>query len=146
MSKPTEKNAIEKIDEIHAEIKDLKQYMLIIDKNIKNLTNKLSKITVASHVASNPATDEKGHHVRLFGKFKKKDQTSPLPGVVVRIKNLSDVLIKERISDEQGYWEARVLSGNQYKIELDPSMINPNFKKIVRVVTVEMGTNDLEVK
>lgn len=152
-----EKSAIEVIYLILDKINNMEKQLKVIDNNIKLLNNKIVKTSQSQAIAKPtamappPPPDHKQSKsaiesqetVKIFGRIKNK-RTEPIKGVEVKIFDSSGVMIKNRTTDNDGYWEARVSPG-QYGIEYDPTKINNKLRPANFKITVNSGIKELDI-
>jgi hypothetical protein len=153
-----EKSAIDAIYEILARLTSLEYEIKNIDSNIKLLNNKITKLNVvnkkkvinstpravAPAAVVQPKTPESlTESVKVFGRIKNKSK-KPVKGISVKIHTRQGEIIKTRITDDKGYWEARIQPG-EYGIEYDPSEINKRLRPVNFKVVVEEGLKELDI-
>lgn len=154
MAKNREQTAVDTIYELMEQIKLLHQKIDIMDNNIKLLNNKLSKTQPT--VSNKPMavvpdgkpqikpTSEEQHKIKLFGRIKNQNK-KPIKGVYIKIRDAKGEIILSRETNAEGYWEARVFSG-QYVIELDPSAVIKMARPQNFNITLDETMNEYEVK
>jgi hypothetical protein len=159
MTENKEKSAIDTIYSILEHLKKLDEKVTIMDSNIKLLNNKIMKsgptkvdgkatietvrteapIAIVPQKKSETTID----NVKIFGRIKNK-QAKPIKGIDVNIYDKSGKNIKSRITDGDGYWEARIPSGD-YGIEYDPAKVNKKLRPVNFKVTVAEGIKELDI-
>jgi len=147
-------SAIDAIYEILNEIKVIKKQIIVINNDIKILSNKLNKVQDLPIQAAqvNPessapkaqAANSSLNMVKIFGKVTNQ-RKEPIKGVKITVFSPKGEELKTRETDANGYWEARVLPG-LYSVELNASHINSKFRPINRNISVEDYMVELEVK
>ncbi len=153
MSKNREQSAVDAIYDLLDEVRELRKEIKIIDSNIKLLNNKILKSTIPSQQPSAPKavaptntqkTSDPSHTVKLFGRIKNQSM-KPIKGVYIKVYDPTGNVIKSRETDSEGYWEARVGSG-QYVVEMDARHINKKFLPKNINIEVDEIMNEFEVK
>lgn len=158
--KKDELSAIDAIFEILENIFTLDKRMSVIEDNIKILNNKISKINkniVASTEniqmperslsqvdlqAPTPLEPERLvlGNIKVYGYIVNRER-KPIDTVSVNIYDTNSRLIKNMLTDINGYWECRLPPGS-YGVEY----IHKKFKPINKVVKLEDGIKSFEVR
>ena len=156
-----EKSAIDTVYDIFDYLKELDKRLTIIDNNIKLLNNKINKISQNGDKNMPPGAVESPsaiapiaivqpkenilstENIKVFGRIKNK-QAKPIKDIDVRIYDKIGNNIKSRVTDSEGYWEARIPPG-VYGVEYDPSNVNKRLKPVNFKVTVSPGIKELDI-
>lgn len=164
MTKNREQSAIDAIYELLEEVTELRKEIKNIDNNIKLLNNKVGKLSLpqVSNPAASPtvlsgptatpvinqisqkSNQDLSQSIKLFGRIKNQAR-KPIKGVYVKVYDPMGNVIKNRETDGDGYWEARVAPG-QYVVELNASHINSKFLPKNINISVNETMNEFEVK
>lgn len=156
-----EETAIDKIYKIEEDIGYIKQYLQLLDNNLKLLNNKLSKIAnllenqpipkSAQRITATPGTppppvERRESEGLTLGKIKTfgvicNSAKQPIPNVDVQVYNENNEIIKRRKTDNNGYWEVRLPPG-KYGVEYNQE----GFKPINMVILLDKTMNSFEVK
>lgn len=163
MENDKERSAIDSIYLILEEIVELKKELKLTNNSVKLLNNKIAKLSIVPSKVQEPSkpaagipaqslepagpsavAEEYKHTVKLFGRIKNQ-RKKPIKGVYIKIHNPKGEVLKSRETDDKGYWEARVVSG-EYVVELNGKHINSKFRPINRNIKVDETMNEYEVK
>jgi hypothetical protein len=159
MSDEKNLSAIDAIYEILNRIENLEKRFIIIDDNIKLISNKISKLNKnaaqLSEIESNSVQQrslvsepqEKKEVERLvlgntktYGYLVNKAK-QPVQDVTVNVYDANNRLIKNVKTDTNGYWEVRLPSG-KYGVEY----IHKAFKPINKTIDIPTDTKNYEVR
>ncbi len=151
MPKDKEQSAIDAIFEILNEVQKIHQEIAVINNNIKILNNKFSKLNQEKVSASIPnqskelikTNADKNEFVKVFGRIKNQNK-NPMPDVRVIIYDPKGSIVKSRVTDSDGYWEARLTPG-QYVVELNATHINKIFAPQNINITLKDDMKEYEV-
>jgi len=167
MSEEKAKSAIDEIFAISERLETIEKYLVVIDSNIKNLNNKVSKLSKkieggvstrpsAAAVAKTPSASAPGPSlvparnkglvigdIKLFGYIFSKNN-SPIKGVNITVYNETGEVIKEKVSNNDGHWSVRLPPG-KYGVEYNHHFGNRKFKPINRTVELNERTKEYEV-
>ena len=162
MSEEKAKSAIDEIFLISQKLDTIENYLTQIDNNIKLLNNKVSKLSkrvdgvkASAPTASAPVASAKPSvvparskdliigDIKLFGYIVSKKK-APIKGVNIIIYNTDGDIIKEKISNNDGYWSVRLPSG-KYGVEYNHQFGKRKFKPINRTVELLERTREYEV-
>lgn len=152
-----EESAIDKIYKMEEELKGIKQYLQLIDNNLKLVLNRLNKIAKNTEIsdkktmsqitvtpgtipAPKPKEIEDTGNIKTFGYIVNKNK-EPILGADVVIYNDKNEIAKKRKTDESGYWEVK-LSPGKYGVEY----ILSGYKPVNRNITLEKSAKEYEVK
>lgn len=157
--KKDEISAIDAIYTILEKIDLLEKRFSVIEDNVKLLNNKLSKINKNIVTAAEPMTaqapiDEPEApieprkeperlvlgNVKVYGYIVNRNR-QPIDGVMVNLYDQNNRLIRNIITDQNGYWDSRLPSG-QYGVEY----IHKKFKPINKTIQIEDGIKTFEVR
>lgn len=157
--KKDEISAIDAIYTILEKIDLLEKRFSVIEDNVKLLNNKLSKInknivnssetTIIQTQANEQEsiTDNKREperlvlgNVKVYGYIVNRNR-QPIDGVAVNLYDQNNRLIRNIITDQNGYWDSRLPSG-QYGVEY----IHKKFKPINKTIQIEDGIKSFEVR
>jgi hypothetical protein len=154
-------SALDAIFEILDELRDLKKQVVIIDSNVKLANNKiasLKKIVVETTpvpevsnpgISASPADkiEKSGElgglvigKIKTYGVIVNRNK-KPISDVDVKLYNENGDIIKERRTDRDGYWEARLPPG-KYGVEY----IHGGFKPINLVIELDENMKEFEVR
>lgn len=156
-----EETAIDKIYKIEEEILFIKQYLQLIDNNLKLLHNKLGKLGDTLESSSAPKTlpkvtatpgtkppprPKKESEELVLGKIKTfgyivNKSKKPISNIDVQVYNNDGDIIKRRKTDSNGYWEVRLPAG-KYGVEY----IQEGYRPINRTVLLDNSMNSFEVR
>tara|TARA_B100000131_G_scaffold272698_1_gene273795 strand:- start:6500 stop:6976 length:477 start_codon:yes stop_codon:yes gene_type:complete len=158
MPSKREESAIDAIYQILDKIELLDQRMQIIDTNVKNLSNKITKLgavptpavgarsvdpspTISDMVQTEGKVDRLVlGNVKVFGYIVNKAKR-PIEGVAINVYDKSNKLIKNILTNHDGYWEVRVPCG-AYGVEY----IHNKFRPINRTIEIPEGSKEYEVR
>ena len=158
MSKKREESAIDAIYKILDRIDILDQRIQVVDTNVKNLSNKITKLAGAANSTVSATTpdpmplvsdvnksDKKVDrlvlgNVKVYGYIVNKARR-PIEGVVVNVYDEESELIKNILTNNDGYWEVRLPSGD-YGVEY----IHNKFRPINRTIKVPGDSKEYEVR
>lgn len=161
-----DKSAIDMIYEIFEKLESFDKKLTVIDNNIKLLNNKINKISnndlkspdakpkaIAPNtiISAKPvvepvepkAADKPLENVKIYSRIKNK-RKAPIKDIDVNIYNKEGKVIKTRVTDEEGYWEARVQPG-EYGIEYSPVNVNKKLRPVNFKITVNNGIKELDI-
>jgi hypothetical protein len=158
MSETREQSAIDAIYEILDKLEFLDKKVQVIDNNVKLLNNKIVKLSSGSSPkaiapssgpsAAAPQADDSSTQidrvvlgkVKTFGYIVNKAR-QPLESVVVNIYDNKNKLIKNVKTNNDGYWEVRLPSGD-YGVEY----IHKKFMPINRTIKLAQDIREHEVR
>jgi|14BtaG_2_1085337.scaffolds.fasta_scaffold00001_56 hypothetical protein len=164
MSDKKEISAIDAIYEILDRIDLMDKRLQVIDDNVKILSNKFSKFqrletsaaaaepssrvvapVVKSNSPQNSASQQKVKklllgNIRVFGYIVNKEKR-PLNEVSVKIYDDKNEIVKDHLTNPDGFWEVRLPKG-RYGVEY----IHKNFKPINRTIELKGADREYEVK
>jgi hypothetical protein len=173
MSEEKAKSAIDEIFSIAEKLDRIEKHLIVIDNNVKLLNNKISKLSkkndesLAGPSAAAPKalrgpsaaaavvqnTDPEMvvarskeliiGDIKLFGYIYNKNQM-PIKGVSIVIYDNDGDIIKEKVSNNDGYWSVRLPSG-KYGVEYNHQFGKRKFKPINRTVELSDTTKEYEV-
>nr|BDD46259.1 hypothetical protein 91 [bacterium] len=161
------RSAIEEIYAISEQLKTIEKQILIIDNNIKLLNNKVSKLSKqkesvtakapvatpavqAAPVSKTPSATVPARSkdlvigdIKVFGYVVSKNR-APIKGVNVKVYNEGGEIIKEKTTNDDGYWSARLPPG-RYGVEYNHQFGKRKFKPINRTIELTDRTREFEV-
>ena len=158
MPSKREESAIDAIYQILDKIELLDQRMQIIDTNVKNLSNKITKLETAPtpsagarSVEPSPTADDLSltkntvdrlvlGNVKVYGYIVNKSK-KPIEGVTINVYDETNKLIKNILTNHDGYWEVRLPSGS-YGVEY----IHNKFRPINRTISIPSEAREYEVR
>ena len=156
--KKDEISAIDAIYEALDILSTLDKRLSVIEDNIKILNNKISKINknivtsaeATQSVESNYQNQDTGMakdperlvlgNIKVYGYIVNRER-KPIESVSVNVYDENNRLLRNISTDENGYWECRLPSG-QYGVEY----IHKKFKPINKSVKLENGQKTFEVR
>lgn len=156
-----EHTAIDKIYQMEEDIAYIKQYVQLIDNNLKLLNNKLGKIQEAldsqptpkssPKITATPGTpmppqERKMSEKLVLGKIKTfghivNKSKQPISDVEVQVYNEDNEIVKKRKTDKDGYWEVRLPPG-KYGVEYRQE----GYRPINRTILLDRTMKSFEVK
>ena len=163
-AKKREESAIDAIYKILDRIDLLDQRVQIIDTNVKNLSNKIASISSPHKIAQAPVVGAKTPdpmptaadamknesngkvdrlvlgNVKVYGYIVNKSKV-PIEGVTINVYDDGSKLIKNVLTNHDGYWEVRLPAGD-YGVEY----IHNKFRPINRTINIPDNTNEYEVR
>ena len=163
-AKKREESAIDAIYKILDRIDTLDERIQIIDTNVKNLSNKITNISLLPKSNPVPAVGAKTPdpmptvadamrsqsdgkvdrlvlgNVKVYGYIVNKSKV-PIEGVAINVYDDGSKLIKNVLTNHDGYWEARLPSGD-YGVEY----VHNKFRPINRTINIPDNTNEYEVR
>lgn len=158
-----EQTAIDKIYQMEEDIAYIKQYVQLIDNNLKLLNNKLAKISEAlenqpapqapTKITATPGTpppppqqQRKDSERLVLGKIKAfgyivNKSKQPIPGVDIQVYDENNEVVKRRKTDKDGYWEVRLPPG-KYGVEYRQE----GYRPINRTIILDRTMKSFEVR
>lgn len=157
-----EETAIDKIYRMEEDIVYIKQYLQLIDNNLKLLNNKIAKLASAienqpvqepsAKITATPGTppppnqERKESNRLVLGKIKTfgyivNKSKQPISDVEVQVYDENNEIIKRKKTDKDGYWEVRIPPG-KYGVEYRQE----GYRPINRVVLLDATMKSFEVK
>lgn len=157
-----EKAAIDKIYEMEEDLKYIKQYVQLIDNNLKLLNNKLGKIEKAlenqpvaqpnQKITATPGTppppqkERKDSEKLVLGKIKTfgyivNRTKQPISDIDVQVYDEDNEVVKRRKTDSDGYWEVRLPPG-KYGVEYRQE----GYRPINKTILLDRTMKSFEVK
>lgn len=160
------RSAVDEIYHISKAIEMLSNKISLIDNNIKILNNKIAKlskkidlntVTPSRHIPPPPKApsvtipkmiDARSDElvigdIKVFGYIYNKNQ-APIKNVKITIYNDKGQIVKEKATDDKGYWNCYLPSG-KYGVELNHSFKNKKFKPINRTIILKPTIKEYEV-
>jgi hypothetical protein len=156
-----EQAAIDKIYQMEEDIAYIKQYVQLIDNNLKLLNNKLAKISDAlesqpipqapTKITATPGTPPPPQKrkeserlvlgkIKTFGYIVNKSK-QPIPDVDIQVYDEDNEIVKRRKTDRDGYWEVRLPPG-KYGVEYRQE----GYRPINRTILLDRTMKSFEVK
>src|SRR3990167_5034547 len=152
MKDKEEQSAIDKIYKIEEDLEYIKKYLILLDNNLKLISNKLNKIQqkepVAKQITATPGTPlaprEKSDKL-ILGKIKVfgyviNTEKFPLENIEINVYDESNSILKQRKTDKNGYWEVRLPVG-KYGVEYIQSGYHP----VNKIITLDKTMSTFEV-
>jgi hypothetical protein len=157
MSRDKSKSAIDTIYDILAKLENVESQLKNMDTNIKLLNNKVSKLSKQNAAAApratvpslpelptaKPVVVNPSEYIKVFSRIRNKRKV-PIKGIDIRIYDPKGKVLKERRTDEHGYWEARIPPG-EYGVEYDPSNVNKKLKVANFNIRVRSGAKEMDL-
>jgi hypothetical protein len=153
MSKTREQSAIDSIYGMENTLEELLKRIQVMEDNLKLLNNKFSKLSkpnplppVKSDSSPTPPPRQQKveklvlGNIKLFGYIVNKSK-APIPDVAVNIYDISNQLVKNTRTNDDGLWEVRLPSG-KFGVEY----IHKKFKPVNKTVELVDGTKEYEVR
>lgn len=165
------KSAIDEIFLIAEKLDMIQKQLTVVDNNIKLLNNKVSKLSKRTDEAPSPGLSASAPRVngpsasassiaksnempartnelvigdiKLFGYIQNKTQ-NPIKGVNITIYDSNGVVVKEKVSNNDGFWSVRLPPG-KYGVEYNHQFGKRKFKPINRTVELTEQMKELEV-
>jgi hypothetical protein len=167
--KKRELSAIDSIYEVLERIKTVEKHYELLNKQLALMNNKLNKIIAEepkvlpqpeqrpfSSTYTNVATKDGESSVKeqvpeksggfVIGKVKVFSRIltpakQPIPDVNIKVFSFDNKLLRNVLTDRDGYWDARLPPG-RYRLTMDHS----NFKTIERSIVLDKSMTSFEVK
>ena len=140
------KSAIDEIFKISENLESVTNSIKILEKNIKSLNSKFIILTkkIDSIEESSQKQEETNDKlvlgsVKTYGYIANKDRV-PIPNIKVSIFDNNEDRIRNIKTNSDGYWEARLPSGN-YKIIYS----HEKFNDIVKDISIPKGSINFRV-
>jgi hypothetical protein len=165
MSEENARSAVDEIFSIADRLERIEKHLIVIDNNVKLLNNKISKLSkkfdapivvedsspkrgpsaAAPNNAEKPArsNDLIIGDIKLFGYIQNKTNM-PIKGVSIRVYNSEGKIIKDKVSNNDGFWSTRLPPG-KYGVEYNHQFGKRKFKPINRTVELTEQTKEYEV-
>jgi cell wall-associated NlpC family hydrolase len=163
MSEEKARSAIDEIFTIAERLEKIEKQLKVMDNNIKILNNKVSKASKQSapkaeapRAVAPKATAPKAEPVitartkdlvigdiKLYGYIYSKSE-QPIKGVNITVYNDSGEIIKEKVSNNDGFWSVRLPPG-KYGVEYNHQFGKRKFKPINRTIELTERMKELEV-
>ena len=143
---------IDILQKLADDVDEMKKTILVLDRNVKKLMNQKPQAPLAAPTAQPAGGEVEGTQKRIKGGFTREKTIKvygnaqrtggmPIQNVKITVFDAKDKEVASRITNENGYWQARIPAG-QYVVEYS----HESFNAVNKVFKIDNKMDEYKVE